>query len=140
MFLRSRGLQLTVACLALATIEGWYGRAAAGIQASGGYLQAPRSQAQPDTGRPDFARMVREQAETDRAWLLASEGYMRMDKITYRSSRGDLEIPAFVFRPLSTRAAAGARVGARRHSRTSLRAPHPVHSRRSRERLRCDCA
>lgn len=105
MFLRSRGLQLTVACVALATIEGWHGRAAAGIQGSGGSLQAPRSQAQPDGGRPDFARMVREQADTDRAWLLASEGYMRMEKITYRSSRGDLEIPAFVFRPLSTRAA-----------------------------------
>jgi len=47
--------------------------------------------------------MVREQAETDRAWQVASEGYMRMEKITYRSSRGDLEIPAFVFRPLATR-------------------------------------
>jgi dipeptidyl aminopeptidase/acylaminoacyl peptidase len=51
--------------------------------------------------------MVREQAETDRAWQLASEGYMRMEKITYRSSRGDLEIPAFVFRPLSTRGGGG---------------------------------
>ena len=50
--------------------------------------------------------MVREQADTDRAWLRASEGYMRMEKITYRSSRGDLEIPAFVFRPLRTRGAA----------------------------------
>lgn len=47
--------------------------------------------------------MVREQAETDRAWRLASEGYMRMEKITYRSSRGDLEIPAFVFQPLTNR-------------------------------------
>jgi len=52
--------------------------------------------------------MVRDQAETDRAWQLASEGYMRMEKITYRSSRGDLEIPAFVFRPLAMR-------GSRRH-------------------------
>ena len=52
--------------------------------------------------------MVREQAETDRTWQLASEGYMRMEKITYRSSRGDLEIPAFVFRPLAAR-------GGRRH-------------------------
>jgi len=47
--------------------------------------------------------MVRDQADTDRAWQLASDGYMRMEKITYRSSRGDLEIPAFVFRPLTTR-------------------------------------
>lgn len=58
--------------------------------------------------RVDFARMVREQAETDRAWRLASNGAMRMDKITYRSSKGDLDIPAFVFQPLVTR-------GAQRH-------------------------
>jgi dipeptidyl aminopeptidase/acylaminoacyl peptidase len=49
----------------------------------------------------DFARMVREQADTDRAWHQASDGVMRMEKITYRSSRGDLEIPAFVFQPLT---------------------------------------
>jgi dipeptidyl aminopeptidase/acylaminoacyl peptidase len=49
---------------------------------------------------PDFARMVREQEETDRHWRSASEGYMRMDKLRYRSSVGDLDIPAFVFQPL----------------------------------------
>lgn len=51
--------------------------------------------------RADFARMLRAQAETDRIWRQASDGYMRMEKITYRSSRRDLEIPAFVFQPLS---------------------------------------
>ena len=98
MFLRSRGFQLAIACLALATIGG-LARPSRGWNpgASGASLPASRSQAQPDAARPDFARMVREQAETDRAWQLASEGYMRMEKITYRSSRGDLEIPAFVF-------------------------------------------
>ena len=35
--------------------------------------------------QPDFARMLRDQADTDRAWRLASEGTMRMEKITYRS-------------------------------------------------------
>jgi len=110
MFLRSKGFQFTVACLALATIGGWPAGTAAGTQASSASLQASRSQPQPqpDAARPDFARMVREQAETDRTWQLASEGYMRMEKITYRSSRGDLEIPAFVFRPLAPR-------GGRRH-------------------------
>src|SRR4051794_2891516 len=58
----------------------------------------------PDT-RPDFARMAREQAETDRIWRQASEGYMRMEKITYRTSRGELAIPAFVFQPLTIRGA-----------------------------------
>ncbi|MFN7983641.1 MAG: alpha/beta fold hydrolase [Vicinamibacterales bacterium] len=45
--------------------------------------------------------MLREQAETDRTWRQASEGFMRMDKITYRSSRRDLDVPAFVFQPLA---------------------------------------
>ncbi len=57
----------------------------------------------PENARPDFAKMVRDQAETDARWRAASEGAMQMEKITYRSSAGDLEIPAFVFRPLQLR-------------------------------------
>jgi dipeptidyl aminopeptidase/acylaminoacyl peptidase len=53
-----------------------------------------------ETGRPDFARMLRQQAETDRAWMAASAGFMQVEKITFRSLRGDLDIPAFVFQPL----------------------------------------
>ena len=34
-------------------------------------------------------------------WRAASAGLMQMDKITYRSSVGDLDIPAFVFQPLT---------------------------------------
>ncbi len=56
-----------------------------------------------DPGVPDFDRMARDQAQTDRAWRQASEGIMRMEKISYRSSQGDLDIPAFVFQPLVTR-------------------------------------
>jgi len=44
--------------------------------------------------------MERQQRETDRIWREASLGHMRMDKITYRSRAGDLDIPAFVFQPL----------------------------------------
>lgn len=47
--------------------------------------------------------MLRQQAETDRAWTAAAQGYMQIEKIRYRSSRGDLEIPAFVFQPLKPR-------------------------------------
>ena len=47
-----------------------------------------------------------QQAETDGTWRAASEGFMRMEKISYRSRAGDLDIPAFVFRPLDTRARA----------------------------------
>jgi len=52
---------------------------------------------------PDFDRMVREQAETDQTWKTASEGHMRMEKLTYRSRAGDMDIPAFVFQPLTIR-------------------------------------
>lgn len=49
---------------------------------------------------PDFNRLRLEQAATDRAWRAASRGVMRMEKIAYRSQTADLDIPAFVFRPL----------------------------------------
>ena len=45
--------------------------------------------------------MLRAQAETDRIWRQASVGVMRMEKIIYRSSRRDLDVPAFVFQPLT---------------------------------------
>jgi dipeptidyl aminopeptidase/acylaminoacyl peptidase len=53
--------------------------------------------------RPDFARMLEQQAETDKAWREASAGVMQVEKITYRSSAGDLDIPAWVFQPLIVR-------------------------------------
>ena len=58
--------------------------------------------------RPDFDLMARQQAETDANWRRASAGRMRMEKISYRSSVGDLDVPAFVFEPLL-------REGTRRH-------------------------
>src|SRR5438034_8160753 len=59
-----------------------------------------------DRGR-DFDRDVREQAETDAKWRAASDGYMQMQKITYRSRVGDLDVPAFVFQPLRARGPKG---------------------------------
>src|SRR3954469_12814328 len=56
---------------------------------------------------PDFARQVQQQAETDKTWRAASEGVMQMEKITYRSKVGDMDIPAFVFQPLKLRGAKG---------------------------------
>src|SRR5688500_14782505 len=56
-----------------------------------------------DDQRPDFARMLRQQADTDRIWRDASVGFMQMEKILYRSEIDDLEIPAFVFQPLRPR-------------------------------------
>ena len=56
---------------------------------------------------PDFDRMVKEQAETDASWRTASAGFMQMEKISYRSRVGDMDIPAFVFQPLKLRGAKG---------------------------------
>ncbi len=50
---------------------------------------------------PDFERLRRLQIRTDTTWRAASDGYMRMEKIAYRSRAGDLDIPAFVFQPLN---------------------------------------
>jgi dipeptidyl aminopeptidase/acylaminoacyl peptidase len=50
---------------------------------------------------PDFEKGRRQQAKTDETWRAASDGRMRMEKIAYRSRTGDLDVPAFVFQPLS---------------------------------------
>ena len=56
-----------------------------------------------DRRPPDFARMLQQQADTDRNWREAAAGHMQVEKITYRSSAGDLDIPAWVFQPLTIR-------------------------------------
>ena len=56
---------------------------------------------------PDFDRQLQQQAETDKTWRAASDGFMQMEKITYRSKAGDMDIPAFVFQPLKLRGAKG---------------------------------
>src|SRR5215217_4677437 len=56
---------------------------------------------------PNFERQLQQQAETDQTWRAASDGFMQMEKITYRSKAGDLDIPAFVFQPLKIRGAKG---------------------------------
>ena len=91
------------------------------------------------TRPPDFNQMRRDQAATDRAWRTASDGFMTMEKITYRSSVGDLDIPAFVFQAAEARRARKAsrdRLGAREHPRPPLRTLHSLRPRRGRERLR----
>jgi dipeptidyl aminopeptidase/acylaminoacyl peptidase len=57
--------------------------------------------------QPDFDRMLQQQAETDKTWRAASAGFMQMEKITYRSKVGDMDIPAFVFQPLTLRGPKG---------------------------------
>src|SRR5436189_309345 len=53
--------------------------------------------------QPDFTRMLQQQADTDKAFRDAAAGHMQAEKITYRTSAGDLDIPAWVFQPLTIR-------------------------------------
>src|SRR5450759_1235223 len=69
--------------------------------------QPPAGQGPFQQRRPDFERQLQQQAETDKTWRAASDCFMQMEKITYRSKVGDMDIPAFVFQPLKLRGAKG---------------------------------
>jgi dipeptidyl aminopeptidase/acylaminoacyl peptidase len=55
----------------------------------------------------DFERDVREKAEIDRRYAEASKGVMDFTKVSYRSSVGDMDIPAYLFQPLQKRGSRG---------------------------------
>lgn len=57
----------------------------------------------------NYARAITEKARTDSIFAARSAGVMRYRKVTYRSSADSLEIPAYVFSPLTPR-------GNRRHA------------------------
>lgn len=84
------------ACVALAVLPSTLTRASAAADQQ----SAVRVESGPSATPPDFERMRRRQAATDRAWRRASTGFMRMEKISYRSRAGDIDVPAFVFQPL----------------------------------------
>src|SRR3954471_11555911 len=77
----------------------------AGHQTQQAQQQQPQQQQQQPQRQPDFDRMLQQQTETDKTWRTASDGFMQMDKIAYRSKVGDMDIPAFVFQPLKPRGA-----------------------------------
>ena len=55
----------------------------------------------------DFERDIKSKAEIDRRYADASKGVMDFQKVTYRSSVGDMDIPAYLFQPLQKRGARG---------------------------------
>ena len=55
----------------------------------------------------DFARDIEERKAIEQRYEDASKGVMRYRKVTYRSSAGGMEIPAYLFEPLQTRGAGG---------------------------------
>jgi hypothetical protein len=58
-----------------------------------------------DHGRPNFQAAMDEKAKEDARYPEACKGVMECTKITYRSSIGDMDIPAYVFQPLQKGAA-----------------------------------
>ena len=64
----------------------------------------PKDHARPDY---DFERDIRNTAEIDRRYAEASKGAIDFQKVTYRSSVGDMDIPAYLFQPLNRRGAKG---------------------------------
>src|SRR3954471_4972061 len=99
--LRIEGTAAAAALAALIVLVG--GGAALGQRPPAPGHPAPTAPVDPvDDPRPDFNRLQLLQLQTDRTWRAASAGVMQMEKITYRSPAGDLDVPAFVFQPLQT--------------------------------------
>ena len=62
--------------------------------------------AQPQGGN-QFENALAQQAQIDKTWQAASQGHMQMEKTTYKSRVGGLDIPVFVFKPLKMRGPKG---------------------------------
>ena len=54
----------------------------------------------------DFERDISNKAEVDRRYAEASRGVMKFEKVTYRSSADAMDIPAYVFQPVTPSGAA----------------------------------
>jgi len=66
------------------------------------------SNAHEDHGRGvNFDRQVQAKAATDKRYAEVTKGVVDYRKISYRSSVGDLDIPAYLFQPLNKRGAKG---------------------------------
>jgi dipeptidyl aminopeptidase/acylaminoacyl peptidase len=55
----------------------------------------------------DFERDVKRREDAEARYTQASKGVMDFTKISYRSSVGDMDIPAYLFQPLAKRGARG---------------------------------
>ena len=90
-------------------------------QSSQAGRERPESTTDPDRGRElyvsndpadhargyDFKRDIDAKAATDARYAKASQGVMDFQKVTYRSSVGDMDIPAYLFQPLKKRGPKG---------------------------------
>ena len=60
-----------------------------------------------DHPQRDFARDMASKARTDSIYAARSRGVMEFTKIRYRSPAGDMDVPAYLFAPLTKRGARG---------------------------------
>jgi dipeptidyl aminopeptidase/acylaminoacyl peptidase len=60
-----------------------------------------------DHPRADYDRQVKDREETERRYAEASRGVMDFKKVSYRSSVGDMDVPAYLFQPLQKRGPKG---------------------------------
>ena len=60
-----------------------------------------------DHSRPNFQAQIDTKAKEDARYDAACQGIMECTKVTYRSSVGDMDIPAYVFQPLNRRGTKG---------------------------------
>ena len=60
-----------------------------------------------DHSRPDFKAQVDAKAKEDARYQSLCKGVMECTKVTYRSSVGDMDVPAYLFQPLTKRGARG---------------------------------
>jgi dipeptidyl aminopeptidase/acylaminoacyl peptidase len=102
LFIRSSWLLGLIPGLVLFFIASPSSQVAPPVQGRG---QAPAPNAGISQAQADA--QVERQKQTDATWKAASDGFMRMEKITYKSRVGGLEIPAFLFQPLKPRGAKG---------------------------------
>ncbi len=64
----------------------------------------PPASAPPAQGRgPNFDAQLQQQAQVDEVWKMASVGHMKMTKAKYKSRVDGMEIPFFLFQPLTVR-------------------------------------
>ena len=55
----------------------------------------------------NFERQLQAKAETDKRYAEVTKGVVDFSKVTYRSSVGDLDVPAYMFQPLKKRGPKG---------------------------------
>jgi dipeptidyl aminopeptidase/acylaminoacyl peptidase len=60
-----------------------------------------------DHSRPDFNAQIEAKAKEDARYAALCKGVMECTKVKYRSSVGDMDIPAYLFQPLVKRGAKG---------------------------------